>query len=593
MPWFVVLPDVLQALPVAERLRRTTANVQEIRHPSGRPFVLGRWAPSGAVVADGRDTRMVAFGEPGGELAHDLQRAAERETVCALDGLRPSGSVHLIASAHGRVRVQGTASGLRRVFHTSAEPGVAVASDRGDVLASLTGAEPDRCGLALRLLSPNAPWPLSWHSAWRKVTAVLPGHFVLLVPDGPQTARWWTAPEPVLPLEEAGTALRDALAEAVCIRRSGTVACDVSGLDSGSLFALAMRAGGPVVALTYEADDPLDEDVAAARSLVASLRTATTRHDVLPAAHAPLPFEGLLNGAGVFDEPTWVSTYRARMQTASNRAAKGGARLRFAGHGGDELLMPPPSWLSDIARRHPVRAARLARQLQAKYRFRASALAGTLAVGTYGEWLAGCLQHETPDGPSDATLGQWQSLGWGVPPQLAPWATADTSKAVRAAVGAAAGEPLSRLRGMHTTLELVHTGALAARHIAQLGASDGMPVALPYLDDRVVEACLSVRPDEAIDPRRYKPLLGAAMAGILPAPALARTSKSEISMTVGIGWRTHRAELLDLLDDSRLAELGLIDAAAVRRICQGPYTPDTCLPVRQVLEIETWLQTLT
>jgi asparagine synthase (glutamine-hydrolysing) len=388
--------------------------------------------------------------------------------------------------------------------------------------------------------------------------------------------------------------LGEALGEAVRIRRSGTVACDVSGLDSGSLFALAMRAnGGPVVALTYEADDPLDEDVAAARSLVASLRTATTRHDVLPVALAPLPFEGLLDGPGVFDEPTWVSSYRARMQTASSRAARRGAWLRYAGHGGDEVLMPPPSWLADIARRHPVRAARLARQLQAKYRFPVSALAGLLAPGPYAEWLASCLRHETPVGPSDGTLGQWQSLGWGMPPQLPPWATADARHAVWAAVSSAAGEPLSQLRGMHTTLELVHTGALAGRHIAQLAASDGVPVALPYLDDRVLEACLSVRPEEAIDPRRYKPLLGAAMAGVLPAPALARTSKSEISMTVGIGWRTHRAGLLDLLAGSRLAELGLIDVAAVRRICEGPYTADTCLPVRQALEIETWLQTLT
>jgi hypothetical protein len=50
---------------------------------------------------------------------------------------------------------------------------------------------------------------------------------------------------------------------------------------------------------------------------------------------------------------------------------------------------------------------------------------------------------------------------------------------------------------------------------------------------------------------------------------------------------------MDLVDDSELARLGLIDAAAVRRICAGPYDAASCGPVRQLLDLESWLRTAT
>jgi len=525
----VALPDDDAAEVVAARIRGEAEH--ERFHPSGRPFVL-------------------ACGE-----VDD----ADLETT-------------------GRqVRVRGTASGLRRVFHARVN-GVGVASDRADVLGRLAGATPDPLGIALRLLSPGAPWPLAWHSVWSGVNAVPPGHWVEL--SSGRIERWWTPPEPELPLADAAVALRTALAEAVRIRQQdkAKVACDLSGLDSSSLFGLAVR-GGPVVALTYQADDPMDADVEAARYLADHFGA---EHDVLAADAAPLPFAGM--DGGLFDEPTWVSAYRARIGTASARATRHGAELRFAGHGGDELLMPPPVWLADIARRHPLRAARLARRVQAKYRLSAGAMAGLLADHTtYSEWFKGSLAREQSR--------ELHVLGWGIPPQVPPWLTDDAVALVRDAFRGPA-EPLADQRGMHATLEIVHNGALAARHVAQLGEADGVPVASPFFDDRVLEACLAVRPDEAIDPRRYKPQLVQAMADVLPQRALTRTSKSDISMTVSKGWHEHRRDLLAVLEDSATARLGLIDVDAVRRICRGPYDVETCGPVRQLLEVEAWLKGL-
>ena len=95
-------------------------------------------------------------------------------------------------------------------------------------------------------------------------------------------------------------------------------------------------------------------------------------------------------------------------------------------------------------------------------------------------------------------------------------------------------------------------------------------MAAPYYDDRVVEAGLAVRPEERITPWRYKPLIVEAMRGIVPDESLARQTKANGSGDEDPGLRRHRDELLALFDDSRLARLGLVDAAALREFCAGP-----------------------
>lgn len=62
-------------------------------------------------------------------------------TIADLDrlGAELSGSFHLVAAIDGKIRVQGSVSGLRRVFHTQVAE-MTVAADRADVLAGLTQA---------------------------------------------------------------------------------------------------------------------------------------------------------------------------------------------------------------------------------------------------------------------------------------------------------------------------------------------------------------------------------------------------------------------------------------------------------------------
>ena len=150
------------------------------------------------------------------------------------------------------MRVQGTVTGVRRVFHARVG-GAAVAADRADVLAGLLDAEPDEQRLALHLLEPHILYPLAGQPIWREVDVLPTDHYLVLDGNGRhRQVRSWTPPAPVVPMAEGAPALREALSAAVALRTRGheLVSCDLGGLDSTSLCSLAARGAPKVVAPT-------------------------------------------------------------------------------------------------------------------------------------------------------------------------------------------------------------------------------------------------------------------------------------------------------------------------------------------------------
>ena len=146
--WFVVLPDDDAASSVAGTLRDHTT--QQLNHVSGRPWLLGRWGKDSMTTGQAADTKIAVIGEHA-VMADELIRAAGQIRVPSdLDQLARSlvGSSHLVASVAGRVRVQGTVTGTRRVFHATLDR-ASVATDRADVLADLLDAALDERRLAL------------------------------------------------------------------------------------------------------------------------------------------------------------------------------------------------------------------------------------------------------------------------------------------------------------------------------------------------------------------------------------------------------------------------------------------------------------
>lgn len=592
VPWFAVLPDSASAAPVGAVLGRRAT--RQVSHPSGRPWLLGCWADDDVTVGRAGQTTIAVIGEHT-VTAGQLTAAANRTAAVAdLDPLAASliGCSHLAASVAGRVRVQGTVTGLRRVLHARVGE-VSVAADRADVLANLLDTELDQQRLAVRLLNSSALHPLAGEPVWRGVNALPIGHYLVLDGDGRQRAvTWWTPPEPVVPMAEGARALRKALSAAVEARVGGRdlVSCDLGGLDSTSICSLAARGRARVLAYTADGRDPMADDAAWARRTVAGL--GDVEHHIIAGDGLPFVYDGLRDIDDRFDEPCPAAVHLSRWSVITRSAADRGSRLHLTGFGGDELLAGSPAHLHAMLRSHPRIALRNARGFatQRPWRYRET-LRQLSNSRPYRAWLARVGEQLTAPPPHSET----PTLDWGVPPRMPPWATSDAVQAVRELIHTAARttEPLAQTRGQHVELEALRGTSHLVRQLGQLTARAGQTLAAPYYDDRVVEAGLAVRPQDRVSPWQYKPLIVEAMRGVVPEESLTRHTKDEGSHEVEAGLRENRAELLALCEDSRLARLGLIDANALREVCRRPLPPSLHFDaLYQTVACEVWLRTL-
>ncbi|OZV81773.1 hypothetical protein CA850_11555 [Micromonospora echinospora] len=592
LSWFVMVPDTDAGAALVDSLTPRVPGLRVLTHASRRPWLVGRWTDGEVAVGGRGDRRLAVLGEhrlTGPELGRLVDGSADPGQWCAAVAAAP-GSFHVAASADGATHLHGTLSGYRRVFFGRIGAAT-VAGDRADVVAALLDAPVDTDRLTLRLLAPYAPWPLFWQPVWRDVEALPPARRLAVGVDGtPRTVVRWHPPEPTLELAEAAEGLRRALTDAVRVRTGagGVVATDLSGTDSTTLCALATTGGAGVVALTSVSVDPLDDDLPWATRAARALGDLV--HEVVPAEGNPLPYTGALDGADRFDEPTAAVMYRASFLALSDRAAAHGARVRLTGFGGDELLTADPALQLTLLRTHPRTAWRHLRVMRAAYRWpRRAVLRAVRDRRGYGDWLAGLAQGMTAGWPATDR----PPLGWDMPIGVAPWITPEALTVLRGLLAGAAARatPLAADAGTHGRLAAIHAGAANARHMAQLTAAHGVPMAAPYLDDAVLTACLAVRLADVTDPGRYKPLLRAATRGIVPDPLRDRTGKADTSIAAERGALAYRDRLLDLAEDSRLAGRGLVDAARLRAALRSPGER-TWYELDQTLACETWLRTV-
>ncbi|MET9322332.1 lasso peptide isopeptide bond-forming cyclase [Streptomyces sp. NPDC003038] len=590
---FTVFTDHEDAAAVARSFSRP--GTRTLPHTSGRPWLVGHWHDDEIVTAHAGRTGLAVIGCCPID-AVDLQRHAGRlRDLAELDALARSlpGSFHLIAALDGQIRVQGTASGLRLVFHAAVD-GMRVAASRADVLAAALGAEPDEEQLAVRLLWP-VPHPLAETPMWRGVTAVSP-HDALIVAANGRTvrhSRWWTPPEPVRTLAEGAPLVREALTAAVDARtrQGGVVSCDLSGgLDSTSICFLADRSPAQVVASTWPGRDPADTDLHWAEQAARSMPDLD--HVVWDADASPLVYNDLLTIDDLLDEPTIGVMDRSRVLHHLPAMAERGSRLHLTGIGGDHVAWCSEAYYHRLLRTRPLFALSQLRGFRALWQWPLGGTARALADSRpYGKWLAGSSGRLRDPLPTTVST----SLGWGMPPRLFGWVTPDAERIAQRALREAAANavPLHPDRGLHADLDQIRACTRIIRQWDRMAARAGVPMASPFLDDRVIEACLAVRPSERVTPWKYKPLLTAAMSGIVPDACLRRTNKAAASMDASNGLREHRADLLALWEDSRLERLGLVDGDALRRLAQRPATPELRDAILySTIAAEVWLRGL-
>ena len=211
----------------------------------------------------------------------------------------------------------------------------------------------------------------------------------------------------------------------------------------------------------------------------------------------------------------------------------------------------------------------------------------------YSGWLRQQAQALTDPRVSDRT----PDLGWGFFSVMAPWATPEAVDAVRRLIvrHAEGAEPLSPIHGMHEDLSYMRAGSRYTGQLSRAADRHGLTLHAPYYDNRVIEAALSIRPQDRVSRWAYKPIMAEAMRGIVPMPALRRDTKGEGSAAEDKGIETHREEVLDFLADSQVAKLGLVDHDHILRECAHPSGSPNDLgrDLYPMIAAEIWLRQAT
>ncbi|TDV49672.1 asparagine synthase-related protein [Actinophytocola oryzae] len=567
---------------------------RSITHPSGRPWIVGEWADEDIMVVDAGTRRLVLLGRArldAGAAERALARAASPQELDAV-AATVRGAAHLAVSFDGRTRLRGTLSTACQIFHTTVASTTVAATDPG-LLTVFTGAKLDEEALTLRLIVPRAPWPLCLSTVWAGIEPVPVGHWLELTADGgARTVRWWRPPTPDVPAAVAAEAVRAEVLDAVEVRGRGQrlLSADLSGgMDSTSLCFAAAHTGMNLLTHHWKPLDEANDDTRWAE--YATSRLPSARHRSVAPTAGPRRYSARPDAEYTDDAEgplTWSSN-RDRTEYLAKAVAAEGSAVHLLGVGGDELFGALPAYLHSRLRAHPLRSIPIIRRARNVNRWGLRSTLLALADNTpFGRSLRASADQlgDPPAHYSEAPFG------WHGGARVPHWVTTSARDSARAAIVAAADSaPLAPERVIHQALEFVVLNGGALRELNAAVRATGVRFEAPLMDDPVIEAALSVRLAERGGRGLYKPVLAAAMRGIVPDELLGRRTKGEFSAEIYDGLRHNRDELVALCDDLRLAELGLVDADALRTalLNLGPTT-QAVSPLENTLACERWLR---
>jgi asparagine synthase (glutamine-hydrolysing) len=593
---FIILPDSPVAGTIAQRDNCWSVS-RVITHGSGRPWVVGRWADEDMHVVTAGARRLAILG-PTKVDAHALTRELGRaRSVGDLDAIACDipGSVHVIASFDGRTRSRGALSTARQVFYATVD-GTTIAADSPRPLAAFCGARLDREILALRLLVPAVPWPLSLRPIWHGIRVLAVGHWLDIGPEGSfTTTRWWEPPPADKRLTGTAPELQRTLLDALTARleHRDVISSDLSGgLDSTSLCFLATSVGADLVTHHRMPRDQANDDTVWAQRAAGYLPGA--RHRILRTWESASWYENFGDQGTSRDDaegPGAWNRNRAYLERLAEADVAEGVNLHLLGLGGDELFSSLPAYLWSLVRAHPLRSLSAVNKRRAANRWSiASTIRGLADRSSFGRSLVSAANELTAPAESPS----YAPLGWGGGTRMPPWATRDAVAMVRRLLREVADEDPRPLCSDHVRHQMMEFAIYSGSTIRQMNlafARSGVEWSAPYLDDRVIDAVLAVRVEDRAAWGKYKPVLTAAMRGQVPDEILQRRTKGEYSAEEYNGLLRNRQPLLEMCDDLQLSRLGLVDAAPLRAAL-GSLSPDTqqLTPLQTTLACESWLR---
>lgn len=566
--------------------------------------VMGTWSPSELRTVSLDEARLAVFGQ----CLADEQRISQ-DFALALRGHRRyepltrwPGSYALVVSDPDGVTILTDLAGQYPVFTSVDEHGVAYGS-LARPLAGRRGARPDTEWLAATLLCPGVPESTADLSPHLGVRVLAGGQALRITPHG---MRQWTsdplAPDRAARFDEAAEALRGALTTATRARMSVArrPTADLSGgLDSTSLALLAAAcAPGKLPAFTYHNPlAPAGDDLVYARC--AAALEPRLDHRVLTGRPETLAYQELATALSS-DEPDIGVVLLARTRTRFQAVAAAGSDLHLTGEGGDVVLGAPLPYLADLAQhrhlgtlvRHCAAWGTLRHRPPAALVWAAWRLARTPRSRALRDLAVHLVRPEIAPAQLEQHLAWWTLPG----PETA-WVTARARRQVaeRLMEQASTAEPAGGQGvGDHVTLGDLRAYAAGYRLDREAAAALGVSLHAPYLDNQVVRACLRLPARLRGSPFVAKPLLGAALRGLVPDLVLARRTKGDYTGEEYQGLRRAIDVLRALLADPLVAELGLVEPAPVRAALDQALLglPVPFAALRRVLAVEVWLRHL-
>ncbi|HTZ62614.1 MAG TPA: asparagine synthase-related protein [Solirubrobacteraceae bacterium] len=461
---------------------------------------------------------------------------------------------------------------------------------------------PDRAGLAHWIAASNRPGEDTLYEGVRRLA---PGSMLVLERTHARArvcvrARRYWAPSYEEPLDDRerdlDLSLREALGHAVARRLACTGQTGVlmsGGLDSASVAALAaaQRPDGVLSCSgTFPEHPAVDES-----ALIGQLRSTLRLAGVTAQVRAGGLLASALESQRRSQLPllSWGDFWTLPLLRA---AGAEGVQTILGGDGGDELFAVRAYLLADSLRAgRPRRALELARQLpgagQRPSRIALARVTATLALG-------GALPYRT----NELLRSSFARLPSSHLPfaraGLPGWLLPDGTRAVRESADPHAWKRLSGPRWWaHAAHELARgveeTGLFDLhRHRAALA---GLEARHPLLDLDLVELVLRQPPVSTFDRDRNRPVLRAAMAGMLPDSVRLRARKALFdSLIVDTLSGPDLAAVRRLLCDPRAelgsyVELGAMNRALLARPPAGARGPSAGSPARE-RERFTWMQ---
>ncbi|WP_020670787.1 albusnodin/ikarugamycin family macrolactam cyclase [Amycolatopsis nigrescens] len=456
---------------------------------------------------------------------------------------------------------------------------------------------PDTRVLAANIVCPDVPALTGDRSVLDGVRRLGGGQAIRVTESGRCTV--WTyqplRPDPAASLAEAGEELRASLDDAVRARTAmGTrLTADFSGgLDSSSLaFLAAGHLAAPLPVCTYHHPGAPAADLEHAERF-ASLDRRLRRHLVL-GTEQTLSYQDLGRvPAGDGPDPAAVAVARSRLRL--DAAAGLGAGVHLGGEGADALLVAPPGYLADLPRRAELgRHCRVLAGQRHESPAAVFAKAVRLSRTSYTKALRGLAG--TLAAPAERDRRWLDAIAWWPEPGVeATWLTRRT-RVELAGLAESANPDLTDGLGVgdFAALGELRASATVQRHLIETARPYRVWPHAPFLDNDVVRACLRVPAHRRAEPGGYKPLLGRALAGLVPAPVLARRTKGDYAAEEYRGARRNAAGLRALITGSRLAGLGVLEPAAVlaslERGLAGGRAPFPAL--NRLIATELWLHT--